>query len=139
MKEEYVIEVNQYISETLKQPVDNVSLIMLYYQIGKYLSEYPISSHDLKRLEWKLQSIYGIVIGFTKRNFVYMIQFYQSYLEEDLEQLKQIPWHQHLVLLKEKDSLKRRKLLYQTSLSLEKTDYMLLELQKLQQKLLCNK
>ena len=138
MKDEYITQINRYITETLKHSVNNASLIMLYYKIGKYLSEYSLSSHDLKILECELQSIYGIVIGFTKRNLVSMIQFYQSYLEEDLVMLKQIPWHQHLLLLKEKDISKRRQLLYQNAFPNEKINYMLLELEELQQKLLCN-
>ncbi len=134
MKEDYVKQINLYILKTLKQPINNETLILLYYRIGKYLSNCHISSQDLRILEWKLQSIYGIVIGFTKRNLLSMIQFYQSYMEKDMEQLKKLSWHQHLQLLKEKDSTKRKKMLYQTN-SASGTDYMLIELQKLQQKL----
>lgn len=155
MKKEHINQIQLYISNTLCHPIDNSNLILLYYQIGAYLSIHCFSSHDLKILEWELQRIYGIVIGFTKRNFVFMIQFYHSYFQSDLPILQTIPWNHHLYLLKIKDSKERRQALmrFQSNDTFRKTisnhrkkmdmlatsDYMLTEIQKLQQKLLYNK
>lgn len=153
MKQEHINQIQLYISNTLCHPIDNHHLILLYYQIGVYLGTHDFSSHELKILEWELRQTYGIVIGFTKRNFLLMVKFYHTYLESDLPTLEKVSWNQHLQLLKRKDIKERKELLTElqkgnTQVSqrshpkkinnAETGDYMLFEMQKLQQKLLCN-
>ena len=147
MKKEDIKQINLYILEALSHPIDNGILIFLYYQIGCYLCK-NIPIHMLKVLEWELQKQYGIIIGFTKRNLILMMQFYQVYSKSNLHYLKFIMWHQHLYLLKKRKQWKRNFLLmryhkYSYSLivckkkclSFLQVDYMLTELQMLQKKL----
>lgn len=150
MKIEHINQIQLYISNVLSHPIDNSNLILLYYQIGAYLSTHNFSSHDLKILEWELRQTYGIVIGFTKRNFLFMMQFYQTYMESDLSNLQKISWNNHLQLLKLKDIKERNQALIHFQQSdtkitkkiqnkkMNMNDYMLIEIQELRQKLLSN-
>lgn len=146
MKGKDIEQIKQYISHTLCHPMNNGLLVSLYYQIGFYLFEHHISIHTLKRIEWELKNEYGIVIGFTRRNLILMMQFYSVYDKSRLNYLKAIPWHQHLYLLKNKKFIRRKYVLVKhsdhkkieckkKSLSFIQIDYMLTEIQTLQQKL----
>ena len=134
MNEKYMKQIQMYISKTLSHPIDNETLIKLYYQIGSYLRIYNFAQKDLKCLEWKLQEVYGIVIGFTKRNFIWMIQFSKVYSLLDLNNLKQVSWHQILKQLKQK---KRKTIIPLNQLeggNGMKHNYVLKELQEIQKK-----
>lgn len=138
MQEEYVIQINLYITNVLSHEISNEDVILLYYKIGSYLVEKQLQSRELKILERKLQTIYGIVIGFTVRNFISMIHFYQMYSNQNLEMLKHISWNEHLKILKEKDMKKRKQMLLSCTSSNNEKNYMLTELRILRQKILCN-
>lgn len=144
MKED-IEQIELYISHTLCHPINNGVLISLYYQIGSYLCNHPILASKLKVLEWELKNQYGVIIGFTKRNFIFMMHFYHTYSKSNPVYLKWIPWHQHLYLLKWKTN-QRKFVLMKYSIpkkikcrkkwiSYIKVDYMLTELKRLQQKL----
>ncbi len=138
MQEEYVIQINLYITNVLSHEISNEDVILLYYKIGSYLVEKQLQSRELKILERELQTIYGIVIGFTVRNFISMIHFYQMYSNQNLEMLKHISWNEHLKILKEKDMKKRKQMLLSCTSSNNEKNYMLTELRILRQKILCN-
>lgn len=142
MEKDYVEQIRVYILNALQNPIDNEILISLYYKIGAYLYERDLSARELKILEWGLQTEFGIVIGFTKRNLISMIQFYKTYNISYLSLLTQIAWHQHLILLKIKDKSIRNIKLQEVIEHNKKqviTDYTLTEIRQLQQNLLCNK
>lgn len=69
------------INTFLKSNITNEKLIKMYYDIGKILSNK--DEKYIEKLEYKLKIKYGIIIGFTKRNLINMINFYKSntYLE----------------------------------------------------------
>lgn len=142
MKED-IEQIKQYISHTLYYPINNESLISLYYQIGSYLCNHHIPVSNLKILEWELKNQYGVIIGFTKRNFISMMHFYDTYSKSNLAYLKWISWHQHLYLLKKnqrkfvlmKNSISKKIKCRKKCISFIKVDYMLTELEQLQQKL----
>ncbi len=142
MKED-IEQIELYISHTLCHPINNGALISLYYRIGSYLCNHHILVSTLKILEWEIKSQYGIVIGFTKRNFIFMMHFYRTYSKSNLAYLKWISWHQHLYLLNKnqrkfvlmKYSVCKKIKCRKKCISFIKIDYMLTEMQKLQQKL----
>lgn len=145
MKEKDIEQIKQYISHTLCHPINNGLLVSLYYQIGSYLCNHHISSSTLRILEWELKNQYGVVIGFTKRNLLWMMHFYHAYSKSNLEYLKWISWHQHIHLLKKKTNQRKFVIMRSFSpkklkckkkcISFIKVDYMLTEIQMLQQKL----
>ncbi len=133
MKEKNINQIKMYISKTLSHPMNHQTLFFLYYQIGKYLFQHKFETHELKILEWELKKTYGIIIGFTKRNFIYMMQFYSMY--PTIKAFQNITWYQCVSLLRIKDYEKKQER-YETYVKanqLKKTeDYLLLEMQQLQ-------
>lgn len=82
----------------------NENLILLYWNIGKLIFENRFNSKDYINLEMFLQSRYGIVIGFSRRNLHNMTNFYEKYSNEIyLKKITKINWKTHLILLKQKD------------------------------------
>lgn len=82
----------------------NENLIILYWNIGKLIFENKFNSKDYINLEIFLQSRYGIVIGFSRRNLHNMTKFYGKYNNKNyLEKIININWKTHLLLLKQKD------------------------------------
>lgn len=141
MRKEWIEEIQTYILDVLKKPVDNRILIDLYYKIGGYLSQKNLKTHELKILEWRLQEQFGIVIGFTKRNFISMIHFYNMYSSSELPLLIQMSWRQHLTLLKIKEKDKRNQMLKMHVLNNQNqkmipVDSVLIEIRQLQEKIL---
>lgn len=145
MKEEHIEQIRLYILETLAHPIGQEELILLYYQMGAYLCAHKISYRTLQILEIRLQTYFGIVIGFTRRNLMAMMQFSQIYAPSDFAILKKLSWNQHLYLLKIKDVKRQRKLLfdwvnytqkekknYKKERYVVPNDYMVEELRKLQ-------
>lgn len=66
-----------YIIDTfLNSNITNEKLIKMYYDIGKILSDK--SDEYIEKIEYKLKIKYGIIIGFSKRNLINMINFYKS-------------------------------------------------------------
>lgn len=96
---DYYKKIKSLIDEVLKQEITNARLIDLYYSIGKILINQ--NNKNLIDLENYLQTNYGIVIGFTRRNLINMINFASEYKEIDLDILKKVSWKNHLVILKE--------------------------------------
>lgn len=85
----------------------NEDLILLYWNIGKLIFENKFNSKDYISLEIYLQSKYGIVIGFSRRNLHNMVNFYENYSDKIyLEKIIKINWKTHLTLLKQKKSLR---------------------------------
>jgi len=98
MKEFKLIE--KYIDKVLKKDVSNSDLIKLYFNIGKILNDNP--KLNVYLLEVYLKNKYGLMIGFTKRNFYNMERFYKQYNSFiTLDKLKQVSWKNHLVILKQ--------------------------------------
>lgn len=73
----YKEKVDLKIKEVLGSKIDNKVLLKLYYDLGEILNSK--KSNELKELELYLKSKYGIVIGFTARNFKNMINFYNDF------------------------------------------------------------
>lgn len=94
--------VENLINNSLKNEVNNKSLIKLYFEIGRILQ----NNKDIYSLSLHLKSIYGVVIGFTPRNLKNMILFYSSYKDVDFKLLENVAWKNHLEILKVHDKLK---------------------------------
>ena len=69
-------EILNKIDTFLKFEITNELLIKLYYEIGSILINK--DEEFIEKLENKLKLKYGIIIGFTKRNFINMIDFYKN-------------------------------------------------------------
>lgn len=96
---DYYKKIKSLIDKTLEQEITNDRLIDLYYSIGKILIKQ--NDKNLIDLENYLQKNYGIVIGFTRRNLINMINFAYTYKDDYLDILKNVSWKNHLVILKE--------------------------------------
>lgn len=103
MKNSHIKTIKMYISRTLANPIDNEIIIELYYQIGKIIGINQISVKDLKILEIELKQEYGIMIGFTKRNFIFMTEFYNTFSKKEIGSLKQLTWFQIIKQMKHKN------------------------------------
>ena len=91
-------------SEINNKNFKNENLILLYWNIGKLIFENRFNSKDYINLEIFLQSRYGIVIGFSRRNLHNMAKFYEKYNHKNyLKKIININWKTHLILLKQKD------------------------------------
>lgn len=97
----YIKQIQKLIEDTLKNEITNSNLIELYYQIRKILIQ--TKNKNLMELEMELKKEYGIIIGFSRRNFINMMKFYEFYKKDNLSLLKTIPWKNHLVILRQKD------------------------------------
>ncbi|MBZ3935803.1 PDDEXK nuclease domain-containing protein [Methanimicrococcus blatticola] len=83
----------------------NAELVQLYWDIGKYLSEE--SENALKKSTFVdetakyIEEKYPEMKGFTRRNLYRMLQFYETYSENEFVQsmLTQISWTNHLLIL----------------------------------------
>lgn len=99
--EDFIL-VEKLISNSLENEINNESLIRLYFDIGRVLQD----KKDLYSLELYLKNKYGIVIGFTSRNFKNMILFYEFYNDVDFKQLVNIAWKNHMEILKTNNKMK---------------------------------
>lgn len=97
----YIKQIQELIENTLKNKLTNFELIQLYYQIGKILKE--TKDKNLMELEMELKKEYGIIIGFSRRNFINMMHFYEFYKNDNLITLGKIFWKNHLVILNQKN------------------------------------
>lgn len=99
---EYIKQIQSLIDNTLQKKITNEELIYLYYKIGEILEN--TKDKNLMELEINLKQKYGIVIGFSRRNFMNMMKLYKTYKDTNLlSKLKQIPWKNHLIILKQKE------------------------------------
>lgn len=83
MNEKIYNEINDF----LNNEITNETLVYLFYKIGKLINNY--NNRQLIDLELFLKSRYGIVIAFTKRNLINMINFS---LKDDVNNYIDIPW-----------------------------------------------
>jgi len=108
----------------LKQPIENsrqrvavfinVEITMLYWNIGKHISQYLLTdgkaaygSSILPTLPAKLMTEYGK--GFSARNLAKMIKFYELFPDETILQTlsAKLSWSHFIELLGVRDSLQR--------------------------------
>lgn len=95
MKNEF-IKIENTIEKVLNSTIDNSKLIGLYWNIGKMINN--LNYRDLTKLERYLQTKYGIIIGFTRRNFNNMKKFYKTYGNFS-KKFENIYWHEHIWIL----------------------------------------
>lgn len=90
----------------------NISLVNLYYRIGKVLYDNSIWGNKfLDKLSYELRNSYQTQKGFSVRNLKYMKSFYIEY-NDDLEFVQlvaQLPWTHNIILIEKiKDKEKRK-------------------------------
>lgn len=80
----------------------NKNLIMLYFKIGKTISENSeYGNNFIKKVSTELKLEFPSMKGFSERNLNYMKLFYEEYIdEENLQQLvANLPWGHNLLLI----------------------------------------
>ena len=93
--------INKKLEKNLNYKKTSEDLIEIYFVIGNYLEQSKLGYETIYKLEELLRNKYGLVIGFTKRNLLNMIKFYQTYNTYNLDDLKQVTWNKHLLILKQ--------------------------------------
>ena len=93
--------INKKLEKNLNYKKTSEDLIEIYFVIGNYLEQSKLGYETIYKLEELLRNKYGLVIGFTKRNLLNMIKFYQTYNTYSLDDLKQVTWNKHLLILKQ--------------------------------------
>ena len=85
----------------MNNKIDNKYLIDLYWKIGKIIYISKLSYNEIIKLERYLQAKYGIVIGFTRRNFLNMKKFYKTYFNNErvYKMLQKVSWYKHLWIM----------------------------------------
>ena len=99
-----LIKIDEYLNIKSDYNKTSEQLINLYYEIGKYLyyHENDFKYKTIYVLEEKLRNKYGLVIGFTKRNLINMLNFYKSY-NLDIKLLSKVEWSKHLLIMKQEN------------------------------------
>lgn len=92
----------------------NQELIILYWNIGKYVSkkqgENEWGSKIIEKLSIFIKSELGDVKGFSKRNIEKMVRFYKAYHNKIASTvLTQLSWSHHNLILSKTKTLKERK------------------------------
>jgi len=80
----------------------NISLVNLYYRIGKVLYENSKWGNKfLDKLAFELKSTYPNQKGFSIRNLKYMKTFYSEYYDnlEFVQLAAQLPWTHNIILI----------------------------------------
>ena len=92
----------------------NEELVLMYFEIGKYLSS------KIKTNRWgakvitnianKLKSIYPEIKGFDRSSLYLMIQFYETYSENEIvgPLVRQIGWTNNVIILKRTKSIEEK-------------------------------
>ena len=90
----------------------NISLVNLYYRIGKVLYDNSIWGNKfLDKLAFELKNSYPNQKGFSIRNLKYMKTFYSEYIDdfEFVQLVAQIPWTHNIILIEKiKDKIIRK-------------------------------
>ena len=74
-------------------------LIEVYYLIGKLLSNK--NYNEVHKTEQILREKYGLTVGFSRRNILNMIKFYEIYQNYNIDDLVNISWNKHLLIMKQ--------------------------------------
>ena len=80
----------------------NISLVNLYYRIGKVLYDNSIWGNKfLDKLAFELKITYPSQKGFSIRNLKYMKTFYSEYKDDSefVQLVAQLPWTHNIVLI----------------------------------------
>lgn len=106
----YFAEIEKMINNKLEsENINNYELIDLYLQIGKIISLNKLNYKEIVMLERYLQSKYGIVIGFTRRNLINIKNFYNTYNNCQIKSLlKKVNWYKHLWIMRNGKDQKER-------------------------------
>ena len=83
----------------------NEELVSMYYEIGKYLSEKASAGGYgdgvIIKIAEKIKELYPMLKGFSKRGLYLMIQFYETYKDNQKVQplVTQLSWTNNLLIL----------------------------------------
>lgn len=97
MKNNYEIILNIINEEISKE---EISVIDLYWKIGKELNEQKYNYNELIKLERFIQMHYGVMVGFSRRNLNNIKKFYNTYDEKIIPLLKKVDWYKHLWIMR---------------------------------------
>lgn len=109
----HIIELIKSSRERAIRAVNN-ELIMLYWEVGKYIS------NKVQKAQWGDKIVYQLADyiqnnepetkGFTRRNLYRMKQFYETYIDSEIVStlLAQIPWSSHLHILSKTKSFEEK-------------------------------
>ena len=108
LKELYTDVINEIKDDINKTQLEimmnaNISLVNLYYRIGKTLYDSSIWGNKfLDKLAFELKIAYPNQKGFSIRNLKYMKKFYLEYKDNIVVQriVAQLPWRHNIVLMK---------------------------------------
>ena len=90
----------------------NISLVNLYYRIGKILYDNSIWGNKfLDKLAFELKITYPNKKGFSIRNLKYMKNFYSEYKDdiEFVQLVAQLPWTHNIIIIEKIKNKKIRK------------------------------
>ena len=107
------------ISQTKTMIEVNKNLIMLYFRLGKIISENSkYGKSFIKNVSTELKLEFPNMKGFSERNLNYMKLFYEEYRDdENLQQLvANLPWGHNLLLIEKFKDKKIRKLYAQAAI-----------------------
>lgn len=91
----------------------NSNLIMLYFRVGKILSDnYKYGNKLIENVSKNLKITYPDSKGFSIRNLKYMKKFYVTYRDDKLVQqlVAQVPWGHNIVLMDKLNDNETRKI-----------------------------
>ena len=92
----------------------NEELITMYYEIGKYLSkkvkEEKWGSKVIENISKEIKNKYPTLKGFEKRGLYRMIQFYETYIGNEIVStlLTQISWSNNLMIISSTRSMEEK-------------------------------
>ena len=92
----------------------NEELIIMYYEIGKYLSkkvkEEKWGSKVIENISKEIKNKYPTLKGFEKRGLYRMIQFYETYIGNEIVStlLTQISWSNNLMIISSTRSMEEK-------------------------------
>ena len=92
----------------------NEELILLYFEVGKYLYELQKDSNYGDKITTKaanfMKNNYPNIKGFTKRNIERMIQFYKTYKDDKIAStlLTQLSWSSNMLILSNTNTIEER-------------------------------
>ena len=92
----------------------NEELVMMYYEIGQFLSQ-KVNAGEygdgvISKIASKIKEQYPTLNGFSKRNLYLMIQFYEIY--KDNQKVRtlsaQLSWSNNLLIIQESESFEAK-------------------------------
>ena len=92
----------------------NEELVMMYYEIGQYLSEKMSTGEHgdgvISTIASKIKETYPILKGFSKRGLYQMIQFYETYKDNQKVRslVAQLNWTNNLLILRGTKSMEEK-------------------------------